>query len=56
MTGLALGALGGIPRWVFGVDTDLPIPLPMAVVGFVGGGMVSLVGTWRRSPNTPGEP
>jgi hypothetical protein len=31
------GLLGGIPRWVFGVNTDVPIPLLFGVFGFVSG-------------------
>lgn len=34
---LALGVAGGIPRWVFGVETDVPIPLLSGAFGFVAG-------------------
>jgi len=30
-------ALGTLPRWVFGVETDVPIPLVFGVFGFVAG-------------------
>src|SRR5262245_22454921 len=33
----ALGAVGGLPRWIFGVNTDAPIPLLFAVFGFIAG-------------------
>jgi hypothetical protein len=32
-----LSAVGGVPRWVFGVETDVPIPLVLGVFGFVAG-------------------
>ena len=31
------GAVGGVPRWVFGVETDLPIGLLFGVLGFLAG-------------------
>jgi hypothetical protein len=34
---VAWGAVGGVPRWVFGFNTDAPLPLIFAVLGFVGG-------------------
>ena len=34
---VALSALGGVPRWVFGVNTDVPIPLLFGVFGFFAG-------------------
>ena len=34
---VALSALGGVPRWVFGVNTDAPIPLLFGVFGFFAG-------------------
>jgi hypothetical protein len=33
----ALFAVGSVPRWVFGVNTDAPIPLVFGVFGFVAG-------------------
>jgi hypothetical protein len=33
----ALFAVGSVPRWVFGVNTDVPIPLVCGVFGFVAG-------------------
>jgi hypothetical protein len=33
----ALAAVGTVPRWVFGVNTDAPIPLVFGVFGFVAG-------------------
>ena len=32
-----LGAVGTVPRWVFGVNTDAPIPLVFGVFGFIAG-------------------
>jgi hypothetical protein len=34
---VALGAVGGVPHWVFGVDTDAPIPVLFGAFGFVAG-------------------
>lgn len=34
---VALSAVGSVPRWVFGVETDVPIPLVFGVFGFVAG-------------------
>jgi hypothetical protein len=34
---LAWGAVGGVPRWVFGVYTDAPLGLVFAVFGFIAG-------------------
>ncbi len=34
---IVLGAVGGLPRWVFGVNTDVPIPLVAGVFGFIAG-------------------
>jgi hypothetical protein len=34
---VALGAVGSVPRWVFGVETDAPIPLVFGVFGFIAG-------------------
>jgi len=44
------GAVGGVPRWVFGVNTDLPIGLLFGVLGFFGGVAFSavLAATERR--------
>ena len=33
----ALSAVGSVPRWVFGVYTDAPIPLLSGVFGFIAG-------------------
>jgi len=33
----ALAAVGSVPRWVFGVNTDVPIPLVAGVFGFISG-------------------
>ena len=33
----ALFAVGSLPRWMFGVNTDVPIPLVFGVFGFVAG-------------------
>jgi hypothetical protein len=33
----ALAAMGSVPRWVFGVNTDAPIPLVFGVFGFIAG-------------------
>ena len=33
----ALFAVGTVPRWVFGVNTDAPIPLVFGVFGFIAG-------------------
>ena len=35
--GVVWGAAGAIPRWVFGINTDLPIPLLFGVLGFISG-------------------
>jgi hypothetical protein len=32
-----LFAVGSLPRWVFGVETDAPIPLVFGVFGFIAG-------------------
>ena len=34
---IACSAVGAIPRWVFGVNTDVPIPLVFGAFGFVAG-------------------
>ena len=34
---VGLGAVGGVPRWVLGIETDAPIPLLFGVFGFVAG-------------------
>lgn len=34
---VACSAVGAIPRWVFGVNTDVPIPLVFGVFGFFAG-------------------
>jgi phosphatidylserine synthase len=33
----ALSVVGAIPRWIFGVDTDVPIPLLFGAFGFIAG-------------------
>ena len=33
----ALFAVGTVPRWVFGINTDVPIPLVFGVFGFIAG-------------------
>lgn len=33
----ALFAVGSMPRWVFGVQTDVPIPLVFGAFGFIAG-------------------
>ncbi len=30
-------AVGFVPRWLFGVSTDLPLPLLFGALGFIGG-------------------
>ena len=47
---VGLGAVGGVPRWVLGIETDAPIPLLFGVFGFVAGITFSalLVLTERR--------
>jgi len=37
----ALFAVGSVPRWVFGVSTDVPIPLVFGVFGLMAGVMFS---------------
>src|SRR3954466_9127689 len=39
----AWGAAGLVPRWVFGVDTDAPLPLVFGVLGFTAGVVFSAV-------------
>ncbi len=48
----ALFAVGSAPRWVFGVNTDVPIPLVFGVFGFIAGVTFSglLVLTESRRP------
>src|SRR2546430_15786835 len=45
-------ALGFVPRWVFGVYTDLPLPLLFGGLGFIAGvtfsGLLVLTGGRRR--------
>ena len=41
--GVALGFAGGVPRWVFGINTDVPIPLLAGAFGFVAGVTFSLI-------------
>ena len=35
--GAAWSAVGGVPRWVFGINTDAPLPLIFGVLGFIAG-------------------
>lgn len=44
------GAVGGAPRWLFGIRMDLPLGLALAVLGFIAGVTFSgiLVLTERR--------
>jgi FtsH-binding integral membrane protein len=41
--GAAWGAVGSVPRWVFGFNTDVPFPLVFAVLGFFGGVIFSVI-------------
>ena len=34
---VAWAAVGGVPRWVFGIESDLPFPLLFGGLGFVAG-------------------
>ena len=49
---VALGLVGGIPRWVLGVNTDAPIPILFGAFGFVAGvtfsGILALAEGRRR--------
>src|SRR5258706_14425219 len=36
-------AVGFVPRWLFGVSTDLPLPLLFGALGFIGGVTLSRV-------------
>lgn len=49
---VALGLVGGIPRWVLGVNTDAPIPLLFGAFGFIAGvvfsGILALTERRRR--------
>ncbi len=40
---IALGFLGGLPRWVFGVNTDAPLPILTGLFGFASGVIFSIV-------------
>jgi len=35
--GAAWSAVGLVPRWVFGINTDVPIPLVLGVLAFIAG-------------------
>jgi hypothetical protein len=35
--GVAWSLVGGVPRWVFGFNTDVPFPVVFGVLGFVAG-------------------
>lgn len=37
----AWSAVGVVPRWVFGIETDVPIPLVFGLLGFVAGATFS---------------
>ncbi len=39
----ALSAVGSVPRWVFGINTDVPIPLVFGVFGFLAGVIFSAI-------------
>jgi hypothetical protein len=39
----AWSAAGAVPRWVFGVETDAPLPILFGVVGLMAGVVFSLV-------------
>lgn len=34
---VAWGLLGGVPRWILGMESDLPFPLLFAMLGFAAG-------------------
>jgi hypothetical protein len=34
---VAWGAVGGVPRWLFGFNTDAPFPIVFGVLGFIAG-------------------
>jgi hypothetical protein len=40
---VAWGVAGAVPRWVFGINTDLPIGLLLGLLGFLGGVTFSAV-------------
>jgi len=40
---VAWSAAGGVPRWVFGVDTDAPLPLVFGLLGLIAGVIFSAV-------------
>src|ERR1041385_3793739 len=35
--GIAWGAVGSIPRWLFGFNTDVPFPIVFGALGFIAG-------------------
>src|SRR6185369_9905550 len=35
--GAAWSAVGSVPRWIFGINTDVPIPLVLGVLAFFAG-------------------
>src|ERR1044071_2194750 len=41
--GVAWGFVGGVPRWVLGIETDVPIPLLFGVFGTIAGVIFSVV-------------
>jgi len=41
--GLVWGAVGSIPRWVFGFNTDVPFPVVFGALGFVAGVLFSAI-------------
>ena len=40
---VAWSAAGAVPRWVFGVNTDAPLPLVFGLFGFIAGVVFSTV-------------
>jgi hypothetical protein len=43
MWAAAWSAVGSVPRWVFGVNTDAPLPLVFGLFGFIAGVVFSAV-------------
>jgi hypothetical protein len=41
--GAAWGIAGSLPRWLFGIETDVPFPLVFGVLGFISGVTFSAV-------------
>ena len=40
---VAWGLVGSVPRWLFGFNTDAPLPLIFGVLGFVAGVIFSVI-------------